>query len=194
MPCGCRARAAPPSWYRPRRKVLNPISTNPDQAAHSGNGRGDGPRRRAKKKRENNLLCRADHGHEPHPLPVIRHRDQFLLVSAPVHEAGHAEERPADLAQDFVTVPAKWMFSTTARSRVWACLDALTIFVEPDGWHGRHRSRGNPPGQEPRQRLYAAVEEVQSMLRRRSRPGGRRAPDVICQTRVSGYAKEGGDI
>src|SRR5215467_606341 len=49
--------------------------------------------------RRNALHRRTDDRHEPQPLSVIRHRDQFLRMSTPVHEASHAEERPADLAE-----------------------------------------------------------------------------------------------
>ena len=61
-------------------------------------------RRCAKRERENDLLCRADHRHEPHPLAVVWHRNQFLRVSTPVHEARHAEERPADLTERLVAI------------------------------------------------------------------------------------------
>src|SRR5262249_14202313 len=70
------------------------------------------------------------------PFPLIRHRDQLLPMPAPFDVASHAEERPADLAECLVAVPAKRIFATTARSRAWASRDGLTIFVEPDGWHG----------------------------------------------------------
>ena len=59
-----------------------------------------------------------------------------MRMSTPVHEASHAEERPADLAERFVAIPAKRIFSAAAWSRACASRDALSIFVEPDGWHG----------------------------------------------------------
>ena len=40
------------------------------------------------------LSRRTDHRHEPHPLSLIRHRDQFLPVSAPFGVASHAEGQP----------------------------------------------------------------------------------------------------
>jgi len=33
------------------------------------------------------LFGHPDHGHEPHPLSLIRHRDQFLAMSAPLDVA-----------------------------------------------------------------------------------------------------------
>src|SRR5215831_13483235 len=44
MPCGCHAPAGPPSWCQRRRKVPNPISTNPDRAAQVNPASGGGPR------------------------------------------------------------------------------------------------------------------------------------------------------
>ncbi len=106
MPCGYHAPAGPASWYRPRRKVPNPISTNPDRAAHSRNGRGDG--REAVWPRENGrriyLPCQSPA--RAVPLSVIRRWDQLLAVSAPTRDAGHAEERPADLAERLVAISA----------------------------------------------------------------------------------------
>jgi len=42
------------------------------------------------------LSPRADHRHEPRPLCIIRHRDQFLPMSAPLDVASHTEKRPTD--------------------------------------------------------------------------------------------------
>src|SRR5262245_47170272 len=52
------------------------------------------------------LPRRTDNRHEPHPLAVIWHRDQFLCMSTPVDEASYAKERPADLAGRLVAVSA----------------------------------------------------------------------------------------
>src|SRR5262245_27404293 len=68
-------------------------------------------RRCAKRERENDLLWVANHRHEPHLLAIIRHRDQLLPMSTP----GHAKERPADLAEPLVTIPADRILAAAAR-------------------------------------------------------------------------------
>src|SRR5262249_7293544 len=51
------------------------------------------------------LPCYANDRHDPHPVPLIRHRNQLLPVSAPFDVASHAEERTADLAEG-LAIPA----------------------------------------------------------------------------------------
>ena len=52
------------------------------------------------------LFGHPDHRHEPHPLSLIRHRDQLLLMAALFHIASHAEEWPADLTEGLVAISA----------------------------------------------------------------------------------------
>src|SRR5215467_4425642 len=124
------------------------------------------------------LFGRADDRHEAHPLSVSRHRDQFLRMSAPVHEASHAEERPADLAERLVAVP-----SAAPRLRTWSRLRALTIFVEPDGWHGTASSQRqpSPPLAAPENTCGSRRGSIHAAA---VSPGNRRPPDVICQIRT----------
>jgi len=122
MPCGCHAPAGPPSWYRNRRKVPNPILTNPDRSAHSTNGHGNGPGAMCQGERKNDLLRRANHRHEAHLFPLIRHRDQLLPRSSPFDVASHAEESPADLAERLVAIPSDRILASAARAWAGPCL------------------------------------------------------------------------
>src|SRR5215471_12513869 len=81
------------------------------------------------------LPCCPDHPHHPHPLSLIRHRDQLLPMSAPFDVASHAEERPADLAQGLVAIPADWHLTAAPRPGTRSGLRALTVLVEPDRGH-----------------------------------------------------------
>src|SRR5262249_27287132 len=83
-----------------------------------------------------NLPRRTDHRHHPHPLSLIRHRDQLLPMSAPFDVASHAEERPADLPERLVAISANRNLTSALRPGTRSRLRALAVLVEPDRWHG----------------------------------------------------------
>ena len=65
-------------------------------------------------------------------------------MSAPVYEASHAEERPADLAEGLVAIPSDRVLATAARARAGSCLGTLAVFVDPDR-HGDESIAGALP-------------------------------------------------
>src|SRR5262245_45227928 len=120
MPCGCHAPAEPASWYRPGGRYptrSRPILTGPPIL---GMAVVTALRRCAKKERENDLLCRANHRHELRPLAVVGHRDELLAMSAPTREAGHTKKRPADLAERLVAIAADWNLTAATGTWAWA--------------------------------------------------------------------------
>src|SRR5262244_1012750 len=80
------------------------------------------------------LLRCPDPRHEPHPLSLIGHRDQLLPVPAPFDIPSHAEERPADLAERLVAIPADRNLTAAPRPRTWSRLRTLANLVHPDWW------------------------------------------------------------
>src|SRR5262249_21293660 len=76
------------------------------------------------------LFGHPDHGHEPHPLSLIRHRDQLLPMPAPFDVASHAAERPADRAAGRVAIPADRVRTSAAWWCGWLRLGTLAILVE----------------------------------------------------------------
>src|SRR5215467_5679234 len=98
------------------------------------------------------LFGHPDHRHEPHPLSLIRHRDQLLPVSAPFHVASHPEERPADLAERLVAIPPNWVRrpqTGRGQGRIWAGVPSSSIKI--DG--GMSTVAYQPPG--PRAVVWA---------------------------------------
>src|SRR5215467_1967906 len=81
------------------------------------------------------LFGRPDHRHHPHPLSLIRHRNQLLPVSAPFDVASHTEERPADLAERLVAVSEDRNLTAAPWPGTWAGLRALAVLIEPGRWH-----------------------------------------------------------
>src|SRR5262245_5938011 len=64
---------------------------------------------------------------------IRTHSPSSGTVSAPFDVASHPEERPADLAQGLVAIPAGGNLTSAPRSRTWWCRDALAVFVEAKG-------------------------------------------------------------
>jgi len=79
------------------------------------------------------LPRRTDHRHEPHPLSLIRHRDQLLAMSASAREAGHPVELPADHPRVLATIAAKGVLAVAGGLDALARGNPMVIFVEPDG-------------------------------------------------------------
>src|SRR5215470_12166525 len=82
------------------------------------------------------LFGSPDHRDHPHPLIVIRHRDQLLLMAAPFDVASHAEKRPTDLAEGLGVVPADRVLAAAAGTWAWLRL-ARWPSSSPDRRHGR---------------------------------------------------------
>src|SRR5215472_8446985 len=66
-----------------------------------------------------------DHRHRPRPLSLVGHRDQLLAMSAPFDVASHVEERPADLQERLVAIPADRNLTSAAGARAGSGLRAL---------------------------------------------------------------------
>ncbi len=62
-------------------------------------------------------------------------QEPVLPMSAPFDAASHAEERPADLSERLVAIPAAGNLTAAAR-RTWSGLRALAVLVDTDWWHG----------------------------------------------------------
>jgi len=65
-------------------------------------------------------------------------------MSARLNVASHAEERPADLAERLVAIPADWNLTAAPRPGTRSGLRALAVLVDPDRWHGTGIIRGEP--------------------------------------------------
>src|SRR5262249_16932840 len=76
------------------------------------------------------LFGHPNHWHYPHPLSLIRHRDQLLPMPAPFDVASQTEERPADLAEGLVAIPAGRGRAAAAWAGAWRRLGTLAILVE----------------------------------------------------------------
>src|SRR5215471_6947154 len=76
-----------------------------------------------------------DDRHEPHPLTLIRHRNQLLPMPAPFDVASHPKEWPAYLAERLVAIPPDRHLTAAPRPGTWSGLRALAILVEPDRRH-----------------------------------------------------------
>src|SRR5262249_953637 len=62
-------------------------------------------------------------------------------MSTPAHEASHPEERPADLAERFVTIRADRILAAASRARAEARFGGLPGLVDPDR-HGNESIAG----------------------------------------------------
>jgi hypothetical protein len=82
------------------------------------------------------LFGRPDDRNHPHPLALIRHRDQLLPMLASFDVASHPKEWPPDLAERIVAIPSDRNLTAAPRPGIWSGLRALAVLIEPDRRHG----------------------------------------------------------